>query len=77
MSLQKFIQLFEREFEEVPPGTITADKNFKEVIQMNSMNTVMLLGFIKAEYNIDLIVEDLFADFTFGEFYSKYIQPHE
>lgn len=77
MSLQKFIQLFEREFEEVPPGAITEDKNFKEVIQMNSMNTIMLLGFIKAEYNIDLTIEDLYAGFTFGEFYKKYILPVE
>ena len=77
MSVEKFIRLFEQEFDEVPAGTITPELSFKEVVQMNSMNAVLLLGLIKAEYNIDLTVQDLFADNTFASFYETHIQPNE
>jgi acyl carrier protein len=77
MSLEKFIQLFEQEFDEVERGSITPDKNFREVIQLNSMNMLLLLGFIKVEYGIDLSVEDVMEDATFKVFYEKHIQPNE
>lgn len=77
MSVEKFIRLFEQEFDEVPAGTITPEMSFKEVVQMNSMNAVLLLGLIKAEYNIDLTVQDLFTENTFASFYETHIQLNE
>lgn len=77
MSLSKFINLFEQEFDDLPKGSVQIDRSFKEIIQLNSMNVLMLLGLIKVEYDIDVTVEDVNEELSFKEFYEKFIEPIE
>lgn len=76
MAIQDFILLFEREFDDIPKGKITPDKKLKTVIEINSMNIVMLLAIFKSEYDIELSVSDLYEDITFSEFYNQKIAPN-
>lgn len=77
MAFQDFINKLTAEFEDIEVITIMPKTTFKEIIQMNSLNTVMLLGFMKTEYNLDLTLQDIFKDISLGDFYEKHIKFNE
>jgi acyl carrier protein len=73
MSLEIFIKKLEAEFDELPAGSIEPDKEFREVIEWNSMNALMIIAFLKVEYRQDISVEDLQQCSTFREIYSRFV----
>lgn len=75
MSLSKFIQTLEREFEDGTPIIIEPDKYLRETIPWNSMNALLLITIIQVEYKLDLNIENLKSVNTTRELYEKFIQP--
>jgi len=54
-----FIKKIEFEIDEIEPGTITPQTNFRELEQWSSMMGLIFIALIDSEYNVTINGEDL------------------
>ena len=59
MQLTGFIQNIEKEFEEVAPGTIQGDTEFRKLEGWSSMMALILIAKIDSDYSITVTAEEL------------------
>ena len=59
MNLDEFVSKIEGEIEDLEPGTLTADKDYREIEQWSSMYALILIAMIDTEYGVTLSGEDL------------------
>ena len=69
MEINSFIRLIEEEFEEIEPGSLTENDNFKDVLSWSSMNILLLLAKIKEELGVDLTIGELSDSKNFKELF--------
>lgn len=69
MELNTFIQNFEKQLEDVAPGSVGADTVFKDLDEWDSMTALSMIAMVDEEYSVKLTgneikqaqtVEDLF-----------------
>jgi len=58
MDIQQFIRKIEGEFDDMPKGVLTPDSPFREALNWNSINSVVLSAMIEFEYNVLLTADD-------------------
>ncbi len=58
MDIDVFIKKIEQEFDDIPPGTLNQDSAFKEALNWNSINSVVLSVMIEFEYKIMMSSDD-------------------
>lgn len=59
MNISDFISKIEHEIEELPPGTLKPETDFRNMEQWNSMMGLIFIALIDAEYNVTINGEDL------------------
>lgn len=59
MQLSDFIQSIEKEFEDVPPGTITGETEFRKMEGWSSMMALIIIAKIDADHAVTVTAEDL------------------
>jgi acyl carrier protein len=57
--IEEFIKNLEAEFEDLEPGKLKPESNFREAFEWNSINALILLALIKTEYNVSINAEDI------------------
>lgn len=57
--ITEFIQKIEAEFEDLEPGKLIPESNFREAFEWNSINALILIALIKTEYNVSINAEDI------------------
>ncbi len=57
--IEDFILKLEAEFEDLEPGKLKAESNFREAFEWNSINALILIALIKTEYNVSINAEDI------------------
>jgi len=57
--IAEFIQKIEAEFEDLEPGKLKPESNFREAFEWNSINALILIALIKTEYNVSINAEDI------------------
>jgi acyl carrier protein len=57
--ITEFIQKIEAEFEDLEPGKLKPESNFREAFEWNSINALILIALIKTEYNVSINAEDI------------------
>ena len=67
METGSLIEKIEQEFEDMPKGALKADSAFKEVLNWNSINSVVLSAMIEFEYNVLLTPDDFKSVVTVTE----------
>ena len=70
MSMEEFIKHIEAEFDDLKPGVLKADSNFREVFEWNSINAHILIAMVKTEYDVTLTADDLIKSKTVNDIYS-------
>lgn len=58
LEIERFIALLVSEFDDLDPNAIKHDSLYKEVIEWNSINSVVLSVIIEAEFGVLLEKED-------------------
>lgn len=58
MNVNDFISNVEKEFDDIPLGTIKPQSKFKEVLDWNSINSVVFTTMIEFEYQVILTPDD-------------------
>lgn len=59
ISIEHFIEKIEEEFNEVKPGTLKPDTVFKDAFQWNSMNALLIMAIVTAEYDVVVSPDEL------------------
>jgi acyl carrier protein len=57
--IEDFIKNIEAEFEDLEPGKLKPESNFREAFEWNSINALILIALIKTEYNVSINAEDI------------------
>ena len=59
MDVNEFIKKIESEIEELAPGTLKPETEFKTVGAWSSMHALILIALVDAEYNVTITGADL------------------
>ena len=70
MNIQEFIKHIEAEFDDLKPGNLKPESNFREVFEWNSINALILIAMVKTEYEVTLTADDLIKSKTVNDIYS-------
>ena len=67
MSIEGFISQLEEEFDDIEPGVIQPDSQFREKFEWNSINALILIALVKTEYDVAINAEDISSSKTVGD----------
>ncbi len=69
ISIEEFTQLLEKEFEDIPPGTLTPQTNYRDIPNWSSMHALIIIAFVDANFNVELTANDLKNTQTIKDLY--------
>ncbi len=69
INIEEFTKGLEVEFEDVEPGTLNPDTNFRNIKGWSSMHALIIIAYIDANYNALLNGADLKSAQTIGDLY--------
>ena len=67
MNIQSFIKNLEKEFDDIAPGTVKPESAVKDVLDLNSINLLVLITMIEYEYKTILLPDDVKSVSTIEE----------
>lgn len=67
MDISNLIKRIESEYDELKPGLLNENSNFKDIIYWNSMNALILIILIESEYGVIFSDNDLKSISTIKE----------
>lgn len=70
MNIEEFISHIEAEFDDLKPGVLKPDSNFRESFEWNSINALILIAMVKTEYDVTLTADDLIKSKTVRDIYT-------
>jgi acyl carrier protein len=70
MTIQDFIARIEEEFDDLEPGKLKPESNFREVFEWNSINALMLIALVKTEYDVTINAADIQKSKTVNDLYA-------
>ena len=59
ISLEEFVKSIENELEDIESGTLTPEKNYKELDEWSSMYALIIIAFVDSEFDVELTGDDL------------------
>lgn len=69
MKIEHLITRLEEEFEELKPGTLKPETNFKDLEEWSSMYALILIALVDTEYEVSVSGEDLSKIATVQDLY--------
>ncbi|MCX6235546.1 MAG: acyl carrier protein [Bacteroidetes bacterium] len=69
MKVEDFIIRIEEEFEDLEPGKLKPESNFREIFEWNSINALILIALVKMEYDVVINAEDIRASKTVNDLF--------
>lgn len=76
MTLHEFTINLEKEFEDLEPGTLTPDTNYRDIKNWSSIYALIVVAFIDLNFDIILNANDLKGANTVKELYELVISKH-
>lgn len=70
MNIEQFIKHIEAEFDDLKPGVLKPESQFREVFEWNSINALILIAMVKTEYEVTLTADDLIKSKTVNDIYN-------
>ena len=67
--INDFISKIENEFEDLTPGSVKPDTNFRNHFDWTSVNALVLFSMINVEYGVTLTAEDLQKSITIQDLF--------
>ncbi len=69
MQLADFVQSIEKEFEDVTPGTITSETEFRKLEGWSSMMALIIIAKIDSDYGVTVTAEELAGCSTISDLF--------
>lgn len=70
MEIQEFITKLEAEIEDLKPGTLKPDTDYRKVAEWSSMHALIVIAFVDANFNVTLTGADLRQAITVQDLYN-------
>ena len=70
MTVDEFILKIEGEFPDMETGLLKSDSVFREVMNWNSINALILIALVDTEYDVILTADDLRGATTINDIYN-------
>jgi acyl carrier protein len=67
MNQEEFIRLFAEQFDDTDPAEITADTEFRQLEEWDSMVALMVIAMVDEEYNVKISGEDIRSSTTLAD----------
>jgi len=59
MTIEDFITRIEEDFDDLEPGVLKPESNFRDVFEWNSINALILIALVKTEYDVTINANDI------------------
>ena len=69
MDIKDFIKKIEEEFDDLEPGKLKPDSDFREGFEWNSMNALILIALVNVEYDVTINADDLQQSKTINDLF--------
>ena len=69
MNIDEFIKHIEDEFDDLKPGALKPESQFRDVFEWNSINALILIAMVKTEYDVTITADDLIKSKTVTDIY--------
>ena len=69
MDIKNFIKKIEEEFDDLEPGKLKPESDFREVFEWNSMNALILIALVNVEYDVAINADDLQKSKTINDLF--------
>lgn len=76
MTVEEFILKIEGEFPDLEPGKLKGESVFREVMNWNSINALILIALVDTEYDVILTADDLRASTTINDIFGLVQSRH-
>lgn len=70
MTIHEFTQLLEKEFEDIPSGTLKPETNYRDIPNWSSMHALVIIAFVDANFGVELTASDLKNTQTIHDLYN-------
>jgi acyl carrier protein len=70
MTIKDFITRIEEEFDDLDPGVLKPESNFREAFEWNSINALILIALVKTEYDVTINAVDITKSKTVNDLYT-------
>lgn len=67
---QDFLKNFEEQFDEIEPGSLTMETEFREIEEWSSLNALLIVAMVDTEYGITLTGDDIVKSKTISDIYN-------
>lgn len=71
MNIQKFIELFAEQFDEIDANDLTPETKFKELDEWSSLIALSIIAMVDEEFDVALKGDDLKSSVTVEDLYNK------
>lgn len=69
MTIEDFITRIEEDFDDLEPGVLKPESNFRDVFEWNSINALMLIALVKTEYDVTINANDIATSKTVNDLF--------
>jgi len=69
-SVQDFIKRIEDQFEDIPKGKLKPDSIFRNVLEWNSINALIIIALVQTEYEVVIDAEDIRKSKTINDLFN-------
>jgi acyl carrier protein len=71
MDIKDFIEKIEEEFDDIEKGTLKPDSKFREHFEWNSINALIFIALVDAEYEVTINAEDFNKSETIQDLFNR------
>jgi len=69
MKIEDFILQIEEEFDDLEPGSLKPDSEFRKNFEWNSINALIFIALVDSEYEVTINAEDLDKSVTINDLF--------
>ncbi|MBT3208306.1 MAG: acyl carrier protein [Bacteroidetes bacterium] len=69
MSIEEFIEQLEEEFDDLEPGVLKPESEFRKNFEWNSINALIFIALVDSEYDVTINAEDLNSSKTIQDLF--------
>jgi acyl carrier protein len=70
ISIEEFTKNLEAEFDEIEPGTVNPDTNYRDIKGWSSMYALIIIAFVDTNFDVSLNANDLKSSQTIRDLYN-------
>ena len=72
MNIDDFIKKIEEEYDDLSPGKLKPEIEFRKALEWNSINALIMISLIDTEYNVQITADELRKAVTVSDLFNTF-----